>query len=155
MLFRLHGGVTVPPWATFPGAPQRSRTVGFPESGSDLGMSFRGLPTGKEAHMLAHERPLTCGLLTDLVPFLRARLPRLNVRDPPRDRQVSRAPLHAAGVTRSAAASCTASLGVTPASSLLRAHAPDQMPPADFVYLIRRVFAGCRQSLLADGPSRR
>ncbi len=57
MLFRLHGGVTVPPWATFPGAPQRSRTVGFPESGSDLGMSFRGLPSGKEAHMLAHERP--------------------------------------------------------------------------------------------------
>ena len=97
MLFRLHGGVAVPPWATFPGAPQRSRTVGFPESGSDLGMSFRGLPTAKEAHMLAHERPLTCGLLTDLVPFLRARLPRLNVRDPPRDRQVSRAPLHAAG----------------------------------------------------------
>jgi len=45
--------------------------------------------------------------------------------------------------------------GVTPPSSLIRTHAPDQNPPALFVYLIRRVFAGCRQSLLGDGPSRR
>jgi hypothetical protein len=29
---------------TFPQAPLRSRTVGFPESGSDLGMSAQGLP---------------------------------------------------------------------------------------------------------------
>ncbi len=30
-------GVTVPPWVTVHEAPLRSRTVGFPESGSDLG----------------------------------------------------------------------------------------------------------------------
>ena len=49
----------------------------------------------------------------------------------------------------------TASEGVTPPSSLLRTHAPDQNPPVLFAYLIRRVFAGCCQSLLGDGPSRR
>jgi hypothetical protein len=49
----------------------------------------------------------------------------------------------------------TASEGITPPSSLLRTHAPDQIPPVLFVTLIRRVFAGCCQSLLEDGPSRR
>jgi hypothetical protein len=37
-----------------------------------------------------------------------------------------------------------------------RAHAPGQIPLAHFRFpLVRRVFAGCRQSLLRDGPSRR
>ncbi len=36
-LFRLRGGFLGSPWVTFPKAPLRSRTVGFPESGSDLG----------------------------------------------------------------------------------------------------------------------
>ena len=49
----------------------------------------------------------------------------------------------------------TTSEGVTPPSSLLRTHAPHQNPPVLFVYLIRRVLAGCCQSLLGDGPSRR
>jgi hypothetical protein len=41
-------------------------------------------------------------------------------------------------------------------SSLLRAHALDHTPPADFGFrLIPQVFAGCCQSLLGDGPSRR
>ena len=47
--FRLRPGVTVPPWVTFHEAPLRSRTVGFPESGSDLGsarhFSDVGLPS--------------------------------------------------------------------------------------------------------------
>jgi hypothetical protein len=55
-----------------------------------------------------------------------------------------------------AAASRAASAGVTPPSSLIRAHASDQNPPADFgSTFIRRVFAGCHQSLLGVGPSRR
>jgi hypothetical protein len=45
--------------------------------------------------------------------------------------------------------------GITPPSSLIRTHAPDQTPPVLFDYLIGRVFAGCCQSLLGDGPSRR
>jgi hypothetical protein len=50
---------------------------------------------------------------------------------------------------------CIASEGVTPPSSLLRTHAPDQNPPLLFDSLIRGVFAGCCQSLLGNGPSRR
>ena len=37
LLFRLQNGFLIPPWPMFPSAPLRSRTVGFPESGSDLG----------------------------------------------------------------------------------------------------------------------
>jgi len=49
----------------------------------------------------------------------------------------------------------TTSEGVTPPSSLIWAHATAQNPPVLFDYLISRVFAGCCQSLLGDGPSRR
>jgi hypothetical protein len=44
---------------------------------------------------------------------------------------------------------------VTPPSSLILAHAPDQDPLSDLVSLFQRVFAGCHQSLLEIGPSRR
>jgi hypothetical protein len=72
-----------------------------------------------------------------------------------RGHRVPRAPLPRAGVIRAGAASKAAWRGVTPSSSLIRAHAPDHPPPcASGVPVARRVFAGCRQSLLADGPSR-
>ena len=52
--------------------------------------------------------------------------------------------------------SCIASEGVTPPSSLLRAHPPDPHPPTSSTpRLVRWVFAGCHQSLLDVGPSRR
>ena len=45
--------------------------------------------------------------------------------------------------------------GVTPSSSLVRAHAPDHHPPrASGRPVVRAVLAGSRQSLLGDGPSR-
>ena len=34
----------MPPWSTFPQAPLRSRTVGFPQSGSDLGLPLVAFP---------------------------------------------------------------------------------------------------------------
>src|SRR5712692_9422536 len=51
----------------------------------------------------------------------------------------------------------TTSKGVTPSSSLLRAHAPNQFPPPDFVYphLFPAVLAGCCEPLLGTGSSRR
>jgi hypothetical protein len=68
---------------------------------------------------------------------------------------VPRAPLLATGVISCAVASCTTSEDITPSSSLIQAHAPDQNPPADSgLGLFQRVFAGCRQSLLGDSPSR-
>jgi hypothetical protein len=44
--FDMRGGFTVPPYPTFPQAPLRSRTVGFPESGSDLGSARHLLAVG-------------------------------------------------------------------------------------------------------------
>ncbi len=84
--------------ATFPEAPLRSRTVGFPESGSGLGSahhsSERAFPHGAKLRCWRTLRP-------DIVEC---------ARPPPSPRLGSR--------------------------------------------LARRVFAGCRQSLLGDGPSR-
>ena len=50
---------------------------------------------------------------------------------------------------------CLASESITPPSSLIRTHAPDQNPPTDFGLPIQLVFAGCCQPLLGNGPSRR
>ncbi len=55
--FRLRDRLTFPPWPT--AASLRSRTVGFPESGSDLGMS---------AHRLPEARKLDTGALTTVFP---------------------------------------------------------------------------------------
>ena len=83
-------------------------------------------------------------------------MPQLNVREPPWDRQVPRAPLPRLGVT-AARKACSASWkGVTPSSSLIRAHAPDLLPSTRLRHrLARMVLAGCCQPLLGTGPSRR
>jgi len=70
--------------------------------------------------------------------------------------QVPRAPLHAPGVTFRARTSSVPSAGITPPSSLLRAHAPILNPPTAYGHCLGRwVFAGCCQPLLSIGPSRR
>lgn len=68
-----------------------------------------------------------------------------------------RAPLPVTSVTHDRVASSTTSKGVTPSSSLLRAHAPNQFPPLEFVYphLSPKVRAGCCEPLLETGSSRR
>ena len=60
------------------------------------------------------------------------RFPTLCSSTPTRTLQVPRAPLHDRGVTPPVAISRTASVGVTPPSSLLRAHAPNQKAPIGF-----------------------
>jgi hypothetical protein len=69
--------------------------------------------------------------------------------------QAPRAPSPSRGVTSRGVTSNATSKGITPSSSLIRAHAPDQNPPTDSSSPRRWVFAGCCQSLLGDGPSRR
>ena len=61
-----------------------------------------------------------------------------------------RAPLPGTSVTRARMVSSTTSKGITPSSSLLRAHAPNQLPPPDFVFphLFPAVLAGCCEPLL-------
>jgi hypothetical protein len=58
---------------------------------------------------------------------------------------VPRAPLPVTSVTHDRVASSATSKGITPSSSLLRAHAPNQFPPPEFVYphLSPEVLAGC------------
>jgi hypothetical protein len=70
---------------------------------------------------------------------------------------VPRAPLPATSVTHDRVASSATSKGITPSSSLLRAHAPNQFPPPAFVYphLSPEVLAGCCEPLLETGSSRR
>jgi hypothetical protein len=70
---------------------------------------------------------------------------------------VPRAPLPVTSVTHDRVASSATSKGITPSSLLLRAHAPNQFPPPEFVYphLSPEVLAGCCEPLLATGSSRR
>ena len=76
--------------------------------------------------------PLDYGLHTKLGPYLMTRLIPVQSPGPAKARQVPRAPLPATGVTSYAMASCTTSESITPPSSLILAHAPDQIPLADF-----------------------
>jgi hypothetical protein len=71
-------------------------------------------------------------------------------------RHAPRAPLPLRGVTPKGAAFTATWKGITLPSSLLRAHAPDQIPPTSFsLWPGWRVYAGCGKPLLGDGPSRR
>jgi hypothetical protein len=70
------------------------------------------------------------------------------------DHRVPRAPLPGMGVTHRQGDLPVTSEGVTPPSSLLRAHASDRHPLPASVVLGQGVYAGCRESLLDGGPSR-
>src|SRR5919108_2342840 len=94
----------------------------------------RARPLSEQRHSLA-QRPAACRSM---------------------DRQVPRAPLPGRSFASARAMSCIASKGVTLSSSLLRAHAPAQLPSAYFsLGLVWRIFAGDYQLLLGVGPSRR
>ena len=148
--------VRLPIVATFPQAPLRSRTVGFPQSGSDLGFPSWIFPESRRSSSPDMHTPRHRWFTHELVPASRAARSRLSVRDPPWNRQVPRAPLHHAGVTAMTKASRAFWKGVTPSSSLIQAHAPDLLPSARLRHgLARMVFAGCCQPLLGTGPSRR
>ena len=148
------------PWLMTPQAPLRSRTVGFPESGSDLGSAliFRE-PVCPRRGRLKRWHASTLFSVVGLPPRPEPqvdRSARLSVRNGlgRRNRRVSRAPLPGAGVTHAGAVSGTASGDVTPPSQLVRAHAPVPSPLSAFGDLMRRVLAGCCHPLLVMGPSR-
>ena len=106
--------------------------------------------------MLAHIHPYLQWFACEARPIFNGhRLTPALRPGPAKARQVPRAPLPATGATSCGVMSSTTSEGITPPSSLIRAHAPDQNPPPAFGFPIQRVFAGCCQSLLGDGPSRR
>ncbi len=140
------------PCITFPQAPLRSRTVGFPKSGSDLGLIPR--------KSTQRERSLSADSHTSLPTLVYPRICPLTVLRPHMS--------GTEGTTKCPEPLCpikelpimvghpsVPSEGITPPSSLLRAHAPVLNPStASGFNLVRWVFAGCRQSLLGVGPSR-
>ena len=120
--------------ATFPEAPLRSRTVGFPESGSGLGsarhFSGRPSPTARNC-VLAHPSPRRGGVCIAPSPRRRpGRNPALclvayRLSWPPS----AQSPFARSGRYPRRGGLNTAWRGVTPSSSLIRAHAPDHPPP--------------------------
>jgi hypothetical protein len=145
-------GLSPAPRATSAEAPLRSRTVGFPQPGSDLGCPRQAFPTGEVS------------VLTPIRPDHRWFASHARFGDPvapghpvhrTRNRPVPRAPLPDSRCYRLVrVASHTTGKGLTPSSSLLRAQASDQTPPIAFAKADTRVFAGWGQSLLEDGRSR-
>jgi hypothetical protein len=140
----------------FPRPPYDPGRSDFPSPVLTLACPAAACPPPRKLKRWLVYAPLGCGLHATLVPSLRVRSIPAQCPGAPRDRQVPRAPLHASGVTRRVAASWATSAGITPPSSLIRTHAPNQIPLAAYGRCLgRRVCAGCRQSLLGDGPSRR
>jgi len=148
--------VRLPIATTFPQAPLRSRTVGFPQSGSDLGFPSWAFPESRRSSSTDIHTPRQRWFTHKLVLASSAACSRHCVRAPHWDRQVPRAPLLHGGVTAVQETSSISSWNVTPTSSLLRAHAPDPLPSLRLRHSpAHRVFAGCCQPLLGTGPSRR
>jgi hypothetical protein len=83
------------------------------------------------------------------------RLSHTTASPPSRNRRVPRAPLPICRCyPQTGYPTLNTSEDVTLPSSLIRAHAPDQIPPTTSGFPLKwRVFAGCRQSLLGHGPS--
>jgi hypothetical protein len=123
-------GLSPAPIVMFPQAPLRSRTVGFPESGSDLGFPVAAFPPEAKRSRLTPLRPDPSGLLTTLVPTLRDTVDLGSkseaVPGPPSAQSPfasRRCYLRPWGVR-------TPSTAITQPSSLLRTHASVLPPPA-------------------------
>jgi hypothetical protein len=153
-------GFLIPPWATFPAAFLRSRTVGFPESGSDLGpaLSFHALPAGRWAQALVRIRPQIHRFAMNRVsPTDRHGFQHCVWMSSLTSKQPSaQSPFASDGSCAPRwVPSRSTSGSVTSPSSLIRTHAPDHPAPAASGFPIGlQVFAGCHQPLLPNGPSR-
>jgi hypothetical protein len=107
-----------------PRAPLRSRTVGFPESGSGLGSARHfpeaGLPRPSKAQAMARVHPRCPWFTCPLAPIPgppQAPSTESGCGPSRQSRRVPRAPLPGGGVTRARAVSGTASGDVTPLQS--------------------------------------
>ena len=148
--------VRLPIVATFPQAPLRSRTVGFPQSGSDLGFPLQVFPARSAIQALTHLHLAHAGLPTNSSPLRGSVCSRLCVRETtlgPPSAQSPFAPCrryrHGGGVARL----------LERRYSFVIAHTDSCARPLPssrlWHRLVRKVFAGCCQPLLRNGPSRR
>ena len=143
------------PLATFPQAPLRSRTVGFPESGSDLGFPSWAFPVARGLSAGTHT-PRRRWFTQQTRPRFEGQRDLGSVSERHPGPPSAQSPFASPRCYRPREASSATSEGITPPSSLLRAHAPDLLPSTRLRHcLVRMVFAGCCQPLLGTGPSRR
>ncbi len=130
---------------TFPQASLRSRTVGFPESGSDLGSTPRS-PSQEERSLSADSHtpqlvPVYFQGRSSCSPALCPATPG-TTKCPEPLRAFEALPLPPWPLRPPSA-------GVTPPSSLLQAHASVLLPPTAYGHSLgQQVFAGCRQPRL-------
>jgi hypothetical protein len=132
-LSRNQHGFLIPPWSMFPRASLRSRTVGFPESGSDRGFTLTAFPSEAKLKCWPMSTLSSHGLPVSLMPiFTGLVIPgsvSRTIQGPPRTQspfaRLRRYPFRR-DVFR------ITSEGITPPSSLLRTHAPVQEPPFSF-----------------------
>ena len=139
------------PWSRFSKPPYDPGRSDFPSPVRTLAF-LRGPFRRRRGSSAGPHTPRTPSVYPSGSSLLRgSAFPGSASRHPPRDRQVPRAPLPPPRRRLRAA-----SKGVTLSSSLLRAHAPDPIPPVAYGHRLgRRVLAGCCQPLLGEGPSRR
>ena len=148
--------VRLPIVAVFPQAPLRSRTVGFPQSGSDRDFPLQVFPRSSRSSSADTHTPRRRWFPYKLVPASRVSPSRLSVREttlgPPRAQSPfapCRCYRHGGGVTRL----------LERRYSFVIAHTGSCARPLYSARLwhslVRSVLAGCRQPLLRSGPSRR
>ena len=156
----MRNGVLVPSWFTFPQAPLRSRTVGFPESGSGLGsarhLSATGLPVRSKAEVLAHIHPTDVRSACLLVPTPSKHIPGTVSENSwgHRNHRVPRAPLPGGGrypQPGQPRGSPQRTLLLLPRSYGLMRQTISLHTPR---LTLGAVFAGCCKSLLDSGLSR-
>jgi hypothetical protein len=141
----------------FPQAPLRSRTVGFPESGSDLGLSFVRLPRSRRGSSAGTRTPRRNWFAHNLVPASKVGYSRLCVRETTLGPPSTQSPFASGRCYRPGGRpDASPRRALHPSSSLLQAHAPILCPPAAYgLSLGRQLFAGCHQPLLDIAPSQR
>ena len=122
--------------------------MAYPQQAFPLPSKLKCRPT-----YTPHGSSLPAGSTPPGTSFPRAQCPATSPLDA---HHAPRAPLPLQGVTPPGVASPATWKGITLPSSLIWAHAPDQLPPTHFgLGLAPWVLAGCCQPLLEDGPSRR
>ena len=149
------GLIPAPILPTFPQAPLRSRTVGFPQSGSDLGFPLGAFPVVAMLKCWLTSTPLTpvCPQTRPRFEgrFLSAQSPRTTLGPPS-----AQSPFATIRCYR-LVGDVVHLLGgryptfIAPTGSCAR-----PLPsPRLWLRLVRGIFAGCGQPLLRNGPSRR
>ena len=150
------GPQSTAPLATFPQAPLRSRTAGFPQSGADLDFPSAFCPPRPKRFRLTPIRPGPPRLTRGARSCIKNTVAPAQRPGPVRNRPVPRVPSPAVGGTvggeRSTSPFSRHYPAVVATTNPCASPHPSRRP--QFVSLVPPVFAGCGQPLRRCGPSR-